>query len=513
MKLRFFAACVIGAAAFVSCQKIAGQDTPGNENTTPGGSAKVTLTVSFAAPEPTRVTFSDYFDSSEKEYYLQPRFEVGDGLMLIYESGAKADLAVTKVSASTATLEGEAVDGNARLVYIKDKAAKDWDGGMAIDYSGQTGCAEAAVYISAPGAISDGAGSFILANAGAILGISEARGLPAGAKVTGVTVNGSGLTSASVSEAFGLASANPSEAGSISAALSGFSVADGGLIVSPGGQAHPIFLALPAGASVTGVTLTTEAHGTWSIAGASGELAADSYVYVKGQLFGALPGEFSVSETKKVRFSQGNLQAEVDAKGAPVAWKFAASQTEFIGSGGANTSLASGTVDLFGWSTAATTFGISTDQSDATYGGSFKDWGKAFGESSPWRTLSQAEWNYLLTGRSVKGTAGTALDNTCTLTTVSSVKGLVIYPDGYTGDLANGNIPEGCVFLPAAGYRSAATITGSAKGYYWSGTEATVAADGTVYCLVFLDSAVYPGTDGIGNRCQGSSVRLVSDCL
>ena len=50
----------------------------------------------------------------------------------------------------------------------------------------------------------------------------------------------------------------------------------------------------------------------------------------------ALPGEFSVSGTKKVHFSQGNLVATIDATGAPTAWKLAANQYDYLGEGGAN---------------------------------------------------------------------------------------------------------------------------------------------------------------------------------
>ncbi|MBQ0128155.1 MAG: hypothetical protein KBS80_09280, partial [Bacteroidales bacterium] len=86
---------------------------------------------------------------------------------------------------------------------------------------------------------------------------------------------------------------------------------------------------------------------------------------------GALSGKFSVGAGKQVQFSKGNLVATIDAAGTPTAWKFAANQYDCLGEGGANKTIgtAAGDVDLFGWSTAATTYGISTSTSNGDYSG------------------------------------------------------------------------------------------------------------------------------------------------
>lgn len=63
---------------------------------------------------------------------------------------------------------------------------------------------------------------------------------------------------------------------------------------------------------------------------------------------GALKGEFSVSATKKVHFSQGNLQYQASTK----TWRFAEHQYDYIGS--ANSQISSsytGWIDLFGYGT------------------------------------------------------------------------------------------------------------------------------------------------------------------
>lgn len=97
---------------------------------------------------------------------------------------------------------------------------------------------------------------------------------------------------------------------------------------------------------------------------------------------GALPGEFSISATKKVHFSQGNLVATIDASGVPVAWKFATKQHDYLGEGGANGTIgtAAGDIDLFCWSTDATSnnWGIytMTEITEGVTDGNFNDWGK-----------------------------------------------------------------------------------------------------------------------------------------
>jgi len=113
---------------------------------------------------------------------------------------------------------------------------------------------------------------------------------------------------------------------------------------------------------------------------------------------------FSVSGTKKVFFSKGNLIATVDASGNPTGWKFAANQYDYLGKGGANETIAStaGEVDLFGWSTDGGTtpisyykpWGINESPSFADYTGNFVDWGKILemailGDGNTWR------WQYM----------------------------------------------------------------------------------------------------------------------
>ena len=235
---------------------------------------------------------------------------------------------------------------------------------------------------------------------------------------------------------------------------------------------------------------------------------------------------FSVSETQKVTFSPGNLQYHP----ANNEWRFAPSQLDYIGNANSNCySTYNGWLDLFGWSTSATNFGVSTSEDKNDYSGTFVDWGtNTIGNDAPntWRTLSIEEWEYLLNTRtnanSLKGVAQ-----------VNGVNGLIFLPDNwvcpagvtfksgfhsergvdyyaayqtFTADQWFKLEFAGAVFLPAAGYRSGYYVsTVQYFGYYWSATESN---SGDAYTPAFGSG----GADMGGSyRYCGLSVRLVKD--
>ncbi len=213
---------------------------------------------------------------------------------------------------------------------------------------------------------------------------------------------------------------------------------------------------------------------------------------------------FSVSETKKVRFSQGNLQATTTDFGAHWTWGFAQDQWVYIGNATANNAIsgngsvsADGTVDLFKWSTPSTYYGIHNSQDITTYHGIFRDWGGCIG--SGWETLSREEWGYLISSNSVRPTS------LYVKATVNDVHGHILFPDSWTNtsesdyyinnfhinktdipftnvkitysDWTNKLEPNGAVFLPAAGVYRTAENGGSDvldrvgdHCYYWSST-------------------------------------------
>ena len=208
---------------------------------------------------------------------------------------------------------------------------------------------------------------------------------------------------------------------------------------------------------------------------------------------GALSGLFSVSESKKVYFSKGNLMADFNSAGNSYTWSFAINQWGCVGNAAANKAITgngtvstAGAVDLFGWSTTKNAYGIHNSTNDYDYHGDFRDWGTnaitngGNTENNGWYTLDDDEWKYLKEHR------------TWGMATVAGVCGLIILPDNYSGtaitpgdgsNWSTNTIDEaswrdnyeayGAVFLPAAGYRSGTEIFhdpsfNEKRGYYWS---------------------------------------------
>lgn len=197
----------------------------------------------------------------------------------------------------------------------------------------------------------------------------------------------------------------------------------------------------------------------------------------------ALPGLFSVSADKQIRFSSGNLQYNAalgshrcaDGTTQQGTWRFAEHQWDMVGIGYGQTdednvcrvggtvtdsdnknisSIYNGWIDLFGWGTSGWNGGAicyqpwsSTLGYDYYYpGGSYEnsltgqcayaDWGvyNQIGEYAPgsWRTLSRDECYYLLVSRQTDhGNYGIAK--------VNGIPGMVILPDEWT-------LPTGCSF-------------------------------------------------------------------
>ena len=250
-------------------------------------------------------------------------------------------------------------------------------------------------------------------------------------------------------------------------------------------------------------------------------------------------GVFSVSADKQVTFSKGNLQYTQSTN----TWSFASAQYEMIGTdnvtGGSvssgeygdskeGTALAD-KVDLFGWSTSATNFGVSTSTDYNDYSGSFVDWGtNQIGADAPntWRTLTYDEWYYVVFNRpnasSLKGVAQ-----------VNGVNGLILLPDNWTcpagvtfksgfhsdwsveaygqyqtfsADQWSKLESAGAVFLPAAGYRDGSNVYYVQYfGYYWSANEDDSSRARCLLCNSNGEYMLYSG------RYNGHSVRLVKD--
>jgi hypothetical protein len=253
---------------------------------------------------------------------------------------------------------------------------------------------------------------------------------------------------------------------------------------------------------------------------------------------GALPRLFSVSATQQVYFSQGNLQYQASTN----TWRFAEHQYDYVGtqtpgrnhgyhggnvSGSDNSNISStysGWIDLFGWGTGDNPTLTSRDYADFS---TFVDWGSnpisnGGNAAHPWRTLTIAEWDYLLEGRpdaSCKFAAGN----------INGVGGFIILPDNWTQPsecaFTSGFAPNwtlnsytlaqweqmedaGAVFLPAAGLRDSVYVEyAGVFGYYWSSDP----RDEIFAFVMSFHSSTFPVGNPFNNRSLGHSIRLVQD--
>ena len=284
---------------------------------------------------------------------------------------------------------------------------------------------------------------------------------------------------------------------------------------------------------------------------------------------GAVSGLFSVSATKQVYFSKGNLRAYNATANSTSGWvwSFAENQWDYIGSNGSNqyingsmTISQPGYVDLFcwvgasasydnygimydndtqGWGHEATNFGNSTN--DALK----HDWGhnpitNGGNVADMWRTPTHAEWVYLINSRTTAaGTAptinGTADARYAKAKLFGTNRGLIIFPDTYvhpdgvaypTGINAAGNTSwngnqysaadwakmeaAGCVFLPCAGIRVYYTQINDkeTRGFYASSTPHPSVTN-NAKLLHFLEGSCDPSSSRF--RRDAGPVRLVKD--
>ena len=259
--------------------------------------------------------------------------------------------------------------------------------------------------------------------------------------------------------------------------------------------------------------------------------------------------EFSVSPTKKVSFSPGNLQYN---KGTGT-WRFAEHQWDVVGENNESVSYEwyTGWLDVFGWGTADDP--TCTVDSCDYYGYSvFAEWGNnpiSNGVGSHWYTLTSEEWDYVVFGRAAANRPSFVMAN------VHDINGIVLLPDGwdinysferlnedffqgmpeYISDSDWSDILEmnGAVFLPAAGIRTHLWWKDDEGNYtephhdydmmnemalYWSKTPApTEWRDSTIQVRAYAMQMWYiPGLGATmavdaGLRCDAVSVRLVKD--
>ena len=278
---------------------------------------------------------------------------------------------------------------------------------------------------------------------------------------------------------------------------------------------------------------TVVGAGKYTIYNGTHELNTNCYLVEWRPVSSSIPsagiGVFSVSADKQVTFSKGNLQYTQSTD----TWSFAENQYDYLGEANIaiDADVLAGKVDLFGWSTVTTNFGVSTSTSSSDYSGSFVDWGtNKIGSDAPntWRTLTLDEWDYLLFNRpnaySLMGVAQ-----------VNGVNGLILLPDNwecpagvnFKSGLHSDEYDEsaygqyqtfaaeqwsklesaGAIFLPASGYRYGSYVDDvQYDGNYWSATE--YGGDYAYGLNLDLDEV---SMDVFSGRNYGASVRLVKD--
>ena len=247
--------------------------------------------------------------------------------------------------------------------------------------------------------------------------------------------------------------------------------------------------------------------GTLSVYGATDAITANTYTHNYNLGFTVDGGG------TRVHFAPGNLQATTTDLGESWTWHFAEHQWDYIGNAAANNAIKkneklkvsnNGTVDLFSWSntipSVADSYGIDSminppyDPYKDEY--NFVDWGNLWiGSDAPntWRTLSYAEWDYLINGR-------LGARQKFALAVVHGVRGLLLLPDRWI-------LPAGCSFIAGVGDWSRNVYTDA----QWNLMEGY----GAVFLpcaglrMVSLESKSYVQDDGMVGRYWSSSQNIV----
>lgn len=215
-----------------------------------------------------------------------------------------------------------------------------------------------------------------------------------------------------------------------------------------------------------------------------------------------LPGKFTIDGSgTQVQFSRGNLFC-VDKGSNKYDFRFEAEQYHFRTrnqnyptktskcyneDGVLVTTTPSGTSGLFQWIARDNTFYANDywgafdllenfDYNKIIYGNGDLDWGQIYtsGDGNTYFTLSNAQWNYLISTRSNAA-------NLIVCGSVDGVAGLILAPDGhssitsktsYSKEEWNAAETDGLVFLPATGTLSETggytDVKNIGQGYYWT---------------------------------------------
>ena len=230
-----------------------------------------------------------------------------------------------------------------------------------------------------------------------------------------------------------------------------------------------------------------------------------------------LPGIFSVSSTKQVRFARGNLFSKRSGSAGSYTYEFAMESHQYDYRTRYQDDTKEGTASgpcvingvagytpndmsgVFLWDIYDEDgYGaFETSLTSGTKSGSdVLDFGQVFGTDTKWTTLTQSEFEYLTNGGSIGTPSRPNANNlikkaTIHLSGTVDVVGFVIAPDDFTGTLAaeytlsdweTAEEASGLVFLPWIGRDSEFYDFTESRPFYWSKTVATT-GDYYAYCL------------------------------
>ena len=342
----------------------------------------------------------------------------------------------------------------------------------------------------------------------------------------------------------GLASSRPTEIQASGLTSSGKTVTIYDVPATKPGESLCITIPVPAGTVPQNIVVTNDPADESLKRLASITGSSQSLVSGHGHRFADVSlvrQAFSVSATKQVLFSPGNLQY-IGSAATPY-WKFADNQWDYLGeTTGQNSDATNVDRDLFGWATSGynNKYPYMTSTTNSDYGPDVYsswtsnsnqwDWGVhntiSNGGGYSWRTLTESEWYYLCESR--------RRSPRYALATVADVHGLILFPDVYIHpsgvaviNNADGNVSNysdntfdasawsllvqaGCAFLPAAGARHGTTLSAvGGASYYWSSTGNGSSEAWSLYFQGSSNGLVRPRF--MTSHSYGGCVRLVRE--
>ena len=465
-------------------------------------------------------------------------FAAGETMALVYKKNTGGS---TVKVVSAALTDGDITDGGKSATFTFELTDPDKSAKVTYIYPAAMAKADGTVNYAALNS-QDGTLSTLSSN----LDLATYTGdWNAGALPTGTLTNHLAILAMTLK--------NDAGGSNITSSITGMTINEGSYTYAISGisSASTIYVAINPTNSANLEITATDGTKTYAKALSGKTYAANNGYNVTWKMAEVISGKFSVSSTKKVYFSKGNLRATTSDKGANWTWAFATNQWDKIGGrdqGGSGTLTGNnyingngtlsenGTVDLFGWSTSATHLGINNSTNNSTYSGAFADWGEAPEVTATigtgWRTLTRVEWEYLLDPNAKSHRTGMQYIKA----QVNGVNGLIVFPDNWSdsyhhlsSEYVNNNAisfentkitestwvndfeTHGAVFLPVAGQRHVDNNYveyPNGRGHYWSSTP----YDAVTAYRVYFSGNSSEWSYGVGSsRRFGYAVRLVRD--